>query len=151
MPKVVSLSGRIIARLIWLLVNVLAFTVRFRWRDDSGYFEQDPEKPAIFCIWHNRLALSLTLYQRHVKSRWRRRTLAVLISASRDGGLIARILELFKGKPVRGSSSRRGAQALREAVGVLRGDLVIRGGGDPTWSRRYLPAPAPLPPEGLAE
>lgn len=136
-PKEVTLSGRIIARLLWLLVNLLAFTIRFRWRDDSGHFEKNPEKPAIFCIWHNRLALSLTLYQRHVKSRWRQRTLAVLISASRDGGLISRVLELFKGQPIRGSSSRRGAQALREAVGVLRENLDLAITPDGPRGPRY--------------
>ena len=39
-----------------------------------------------------------------------------LVSASKDGGLLTAILELFKEQPVRGSSSRRGAQALREMV-----------------------------------
>jgi lysophospholipid acyltransferase (LPLAT)-like uncharacterized protein len=40
--------------------------------------------------------------------------LAALVSASKDGGFLAAILERFGVQPVRGSSSRRGAQALLE-------------------------------------
>ena len=47
--------------------------------------------------------------------------MAALVSASGDGGLLARVLELFRVQPVRGSSSRRGPQALRELT---------------TWARR---------------
>jgi lysophospholipid acyltransferase (LPLAT)-like uncharacterized protein len=54
-----------------------------------------------------------------------------LVSASRDGGLLARVLELFGVTPVRGSSSRRGAQALREMVawGERGHDLAITPDG----------------------
>jgi lysophospholipid acyltransferase (LPLAT)-like uncharacterized protein len=40
--------------------------------------------------------------------------MAAIVSASKDGSLLARILELFHVEPVRGSSSRRGRQALWE-------------------------------------
>jgi lysophospholipid acyltransferase (LPLAT)-like uncharacterized protein len=39
-----------------------------------------------------------------------------MVSASRDGGLLAEIFGRFGIEPVRGSSSRRGPQALREMV-----------------------------------
>ncbi|HXE42676.1 MAG TPA: lysophospholipid acyltransferase family protein, partial [Candidatus Baltobacteraceae bacterium] len=50
---------------------------------------------------------------------------------SRDGGLLARVLELFGVEPVRGSSSRRGAQALLEMVswGQRGHDLAITPDG----------------------
>ena len=48
-----------LARLLWIILSGLAATVRFRWKDESGAFETEPDKPVIFCIWHNRLALSL--------------------------------------------------------------------------------------------
>ena len=70
----------------------------------------------IFCIWHNRLALAVLMYERRVASRYPDRHLAALVSASKDGGLLARGLELFHVVPIRGSSSRRGAQAIRELV-----------------------------------
>jgi lysophospholipid acyltransferase (LPLAT)-like uncharacterized protein len=44
----------------------------------------------------------------------KQRRLAAIVSASRDGGMVARILEHFNVQPVRGSSSRRGPQALLE-------------------------------------
>lgn len=66
----------------------------------------------IFCIWHNRLSLSLVLFHRFFRDN--RTGLAALVSASKDGGLFARILELFEAVPVRGSTSRRGPQALLE-------------------------------------
>jgi lysophospholipid acyltransferase (LPLAT)-like uncharacterized protein len=108
---------RLVARLIWLVVRSFAATIRYRVDDRSGCFsDQQPER-FIFAIWHNRLALALTLYEKFVRQRQPDRQLAALVSASKDGGLLAHILELFHVEPVRGSSSRRGAQALRELVG----------------------------------
>ena len=54
------------------------------------------------------------------KSRQPHSKLAALISASRDGGLLAQTFSNFGVTPVRGSSSRRGPQALIELVRALR-------------------------------
>jgi hypothetical protein len=85
----------------------------------------------IFAIWHNRLALSLMMYRRYIVSEAGDRRLAAMVSASRDGGFLTRILELFGVQPVRGSSSRRGPQALREMVswGQAGYDLAITPDG----------------------
>jgi len=107
---------RLAARLIWLFVHSLAATVRFRLDDRTGIFSSAPPEPIIFAVWHNRLALALMLYEKFVRRHDPTRTFACLVSASRDGGLLARVMELFHVQPVRGSSSRRGAQALRELV-----------------------------------
>lgn len=124
-PKRATVSGRIAARVIWLIVSLLSATLRWRWKDDSGLFEEEPEGPVIFCLWHNRLALSLILYRRYVGRRWKHRQMAAMVSASRDGGMLARVLELFNVQPIRGSSSRRGSQALREAVGFGEAGLDL--------------------------
>jgi hypothetical protein len=42
--------------------------------------------------------------------------MAAMISASRDGGVLANVVERFGIQPIRGSSSRRGPQALLEAT-----------------------------------
>ncbi|MFZ0826974.1 MAG: lysophospholipid acyltransferase family protein, partial [Verrucomicrobiia bacterium] len=57
--------------------------------------------------------------------------LAGLVSASRDGAFLAAILERFGVQPVRGSSSRRGGQALLElSTWAERGyDLAITPDG----------------------
>jgi lysophospholipid acyltransferase (LPLAT)-like uncharacterized protein len=54
-----------------------------------------------------------------------------MVSASKDGGFLAAILECFGVQPVRGSSSRRGAQALLElTTWAERGhDLAITPDG----------------------
>jgi lysophospholipid acyltransferase (LPLAT)-like uncharacterized protein len=115
-PHKPSWHQRLAAALVYAFIRGLAATVRFKVTDASGYFSDVPQEKLIFAIWHNRLALALILYQRYVARRDRERHLVALVSASRDGGLLARILEHFKVQPVRGSSSRRGPQALRELV-----------------------------------
>ena len=122
---------RLAARLIWLIVRCMAATIRFRLDDRSGYFSSVPKEAIIFAVWHNRLALSLTMYDRYVRRHQPDRKLACLVSASKDGGLLARVMELFRVEPVRGSSSRRGAQALRElvALGERGYDLAITPDG----------------------
>ena len=112
-PEAARWHGRLAARIIATLARLLASSLRWHWTDHSFFNDTGSEQRAIFAIWHNRLALSLILYHRHVARCGRRRRLAALVSASRDGGLLARVLELFDVVGIRGSSSRRGAPAAR--------------------------------------
>jgi lysophospholipid acyltransferase (LPLAT)-like uncharacterized protein len=105
---------RLAAWLIFALVRVVVSTLRFRWNDGSGFLNGAPAGPAIYCVWHNRLALSMVMYFGYIKERNRTSGLAALVSASKDGGFLTAILECFTVQPVRGSSSRRGPQALLE-------------------------------------
>jgi hypothetical protein len=93
---------------------MVSWTIRFR--VEGGFDQHKPalSHPAIFCIWHNRLSLCLVVYEKFVARRFAGRRMAAMVSASRDGGVLARVLELFEVEPVRGSSSRRGHQALLE-------------------------------------
>jgi lysophospholipid acyltransferase (LPLAT)-like uncharacterized protein len=119
------------AVLICILIRAVAVTIRFRLDSRSGLFKQALGEPMIFAFWHNRLALSAILRRRYVLRFTPDRRMAGMVSASRDGGLLARVLEGFGIEPVRGSSSRRGPQALREMVSwAERGyDLAITPDG----------------------
>jgi lysophospholipid acyltransferase (LPLAT)-like uncharacterized protein len=113
-PHQASTRQRIVARSIYLVIRSLAATLRFRLPPGSARFSEPSQERVIFAIWHNRLALSLVLYNRFVRRNDPSRKMAAIVSASRDGGLLAHVLELFGVHPVRGSTSRRGPQALRE-------------------------------------
>lgn len=99
--------------LIFVVLTALMRTFRYTWNDRGGMIQKDTNEPAIFAIWHNRLSLCMEAYS--VYSRGRNGAgLAAMVSASKDGGFLAEILERFRVQPVRGSSSRRGPQALLE-------------------------------------
>lgn len=117
--------GRLAARLIHGMLTGLAGTLRWEIRDGAGFMPEGNRDRVIFATWHNRLALSLPVYQRLTRLHPPGRRFAGLVSASRDGGLLARTLELFGAEAVRGSSSRRGAQALRELISAARRDCDI--------------------------
>jgi lysophospholipid acyltransferase (LPLAT)-like uncharacterized protein len=72
------------------------------------------QAPVIYCCWHNRLAVSIKTWEHVQRSAKGFGGLVALISASHDGGVLARVLKHFRVEAVRGSSSRRGAQALLE-------------------------------------
>jgi lysophospholipid acyltransferase (LPLAT)-like uncharacterized protein len=122
---------RLAARMVYGFIRCVAATVRFEMHDGSGLLTGAPTQRIIFSIWHNRLALSLILYRRYLVRFAPERRMAAMVSASRDGGLLARILEHFNVEPVRGSSSRRGPQALRELAswGERGYDLAITPDG----------------------
>jgi lysophospholipid acyltransferase (LPLAT)-like uncharacterized protein len=130
-PHKAKWHERLAAAIIYFSIRSLAATIRFRLDDPSGFFNGAPRGKIIFAIWHNRLALSAVLYRRYVLKFAPERRMAGMVSASRDGGLLAQLLELFGIEPVRGSSSRRGPQALREMVsfGERGYDLAITPDG----------------------
>jgi lysophospholipid acyltransferase (LPLAT)-like uncharacterized protein len=105
---------RVVGWLVFSVVRILSITLRYRYEDRSGYFGVPPPGPAIYTVWHNRLALCLPIYYAFAKKRNSTSGMAAMVSASRDGGFLTSILECFKVQPVRGSSSRRGPQALLE-------------------------------------
>jgi hypothetical protein len=114
-----------IAWALFLVERVVTASLRCQWRDHSGLDKSNVQQPVIFCLWHNRLAISMLVHRRHP------RKLAALVSASKDGALLAAILGRFGVEQVRGSSSRRGPQALLELTSHARKgyDLAITPDG----------------------
>jgi len=130
-PHKAKWHQRLAAALVYGLIRSLAATIRFELDERAGQFGGALKGKVIFSIWHNRLALSLMIYRRYVVRFAPERRMAAMVSASRDGGLLARILEHFGVEPVRGSSSRRGPQALREMISWAESgyDLAITPDG----------------------
>jgi lysophospholipid acyltransferase (LPLAT)-like uncharacterized protein len=113
-PKRLKWHGRLLATIIYTLIELVGRTLRLRWDQNAPLERIAPERRAIFCVWHNRLAISMIVYRDYICKTGRIPKLAAIVSASKDGGIVARILEHFGVEPVRGSSSRRGPQALLE-------------------------------------
>ncbi|MDP7011467.1 MAG: lysophospholipid acyltransferase family protein [Verrucomicrobiota bacterium] len=113
-PRSIHWYDRLAAAAVFVATRVLGSTLRIHIEDQSHLFEGPNPQPVIFTLWHNRLALSMPLNRGYFLKRQPQRRLAALVSASRDGSLLARALEHFGVQPVRGSSSRRGTQAMLE-------------------------------------
>ncbi len=91
-------------------------TLRFRVEDSQKILPASHEQPFILAVWHNRLLLlppifSLCFPHRHNVG---------LISTSRDGDIVAILVERFGHGTIRGSSSRKGVIALRQLVDELK-------------------------------
>jgi lysophospholipid acyltransferase (LPLAT)-like uncharacterized protein len=116
---------------VFILLRALMSTVRCRLRARSEFFAPNAVRPTIFCLWHNRLASCIKVLEQHRRPHNSGAGMAALVSASRDGAFLAGVLERFDVQPVRGSSSRRGAQALLElTTWAERGhDLTITPDG----------------------
>ncbi len=115
-PHAPAFLQRSAAWLVWAMIRSCTATLRFKFEDRSGLFDGSNPGPIIFCVWHNRLAVCLSGYFGYARKRNRTRGMAAIVSASKDGGFLTAILERFGVEPVRGSSSRRGQQAMRELI-----------------------------------
>ncbi|MGN0867817.1 MAG: lysophospholipid acyltransferase family protein [Oligosphaeraceae bacterium] len=104
--------------LAWLLAGVMklyAATIRVRITGCREVLDTLPEQPVAFLLWHNRVLSAVCLVPRSVLSRC-----TVMISASRDGEYISTIVRSFGLESVRGSSSRKGGQALLGLLHALK-------------------------------
>jgi hypothetical protein len=104
--------------LLRVLVSGLGGTLRWQVEDPSGLLKDTPARSCIFVFWHNRIFLMPYLFRKHWHTRQRDRV-AVMVSASRDGEFLTGVLEKFRLICVRGSSSRRGKEALREMADLV--------------------------------
>ena len=109
------------------LLQIWARTLRFEIDDRAKVVGAPPNERYIGALWHNRLLLLPFVLKRYLPNRRG----AALISASRDGGLLAELVERFGYEVVRGSTSRQGASAIRQLADVIAEgkDVVITPDG----------------------
>jgi lysophospholipid acyltransferase (LPLAT)-like uncharacterized protein len=97
-----------------LLVRLLSRTYRYQLVDEQN--EQrtlDAYGSVVYASWHQRFFPGITLFAT-------RKPIAIMISQSRDGEMIARVVDMLGWQPVRGSSSRGGSRALKEIRTLTR-------------------------------
>jgi hypothetical protein len=123
LPQPLPWHRRLAAFLAATLLRLCLNSWQVRWHDADAY--PGTKGPVIFCVWHNRLPAALASYNAFARSRWPGQGLAAMISASRDGGVLANVVGRFGIQPIRGSTSRRGPQALLEATTWLERDYSI--------------------------
>lgn len=116
--------------LVWFgfhLLQLWARTLRFEVDDRAHVVGTPPTPRYIGALWHNRLLLLPFVLQQFLPNRRG----AALISASRDGALLATLVERFGFDVVRGSSSRKGATAMLQLGDVIASgkDVVITPDG----------------------
>ncbi|MDB6072235.1 MAG: hypothetical protein JWL81_3406, partial [Verrucomicrobiales bacterium] len=117
-----AFKPRVFGFLLGGFIRLLTKTLRVRVTDDSGLLSNPPLHGLIWMFWHNRMLIVPSLYSRYTRKF---RKAAVLTSASRDGAMLASVMRRFGLEAVRGSSSRRGAQAMIECRRLLRKNYYI--------------------------
>ena len=97
-----------ILRLYLLMVRIRIF------REEELFAHLHRGGKGIIAVWHQRIFLVISYAQ-----RFKDFTPVAMISKSRDGDLIADVARRLNFRPVRGSSSRGGREALAEMVAQL--------------------------------
>ncbi len=121
-----KIEGRLARWLIafgFRLLQLWARTLRYEIDDRAGIVGRPVTENYIGALWHNRLLIFPFVLRRFFPQR----DGAALISASRDGDLIADVVQRFGYNVIRGSSSRLGASAIFQLTEVLASgrDVVI--------------------------
>jgi lysophospholipid acyltransferase (LPLAT)-like uncharacterized protein len=105
---------KLLALLGYLFIRALHATLRVRHVRAENL---DSVPQYILAFWHDHVLLSL-------HSRWRVPTTAI-ISRSKDGEIVSRVLHLYGAETARGSSTRGGEVALREVLRDVRAGKSI--------------------------
>ncbi|MCC5789702.1 MAG: lysophospholipid acyltransferase family protein [Opitutales bacterium] len=113
--KVVGWRGWLL-RPLWWGIRLWLSTVRFRVSRETLDLIRTLPVPVVVLFWHQHLFSASYLYRRH----WKGRKMCGLISASRDGAWLDAFYALAGIRAVRGSSSFRGGEAIREMISLSR-------------------------------
>ena len=116
---------KVAPRLVFIFLNVLYFTCKKNFHSVTK--EKDIPKPAIFTFWHGEL---LPLLKGYIDFR-QSTEIDTIISAHFDGELIAKVVSLYKGGSIRGSSTNGAIKALKSSFKSIakRRDLGITPDG----------------------
>ncbi|MDX2226438.1 MAG: lysophospholipid acyltransferase family protein [Verrucomicrobiae bacterium] len=108
--------------LAYRLVQGLAGTLRVRISDPHRVGDRPPAPPVIIAFWHNRILITPWFYTTYFSGR----RCTAMVSASKDGEILARILSYYRTPCARGSSSRKGVRAFLELL------KAVEAGRDPS-------------------
>ena len=117
---------------VYLFFFILGKTAKIKIVGKENYENlRKKRKSFIFIVWHGRMFLPVYLH--------RNEGIKPLISLSEDGEIASQIVSLLGYHPIRGSSSRRGKEALKEMCKELKNyaELAIIPDG-PRGPRRVL-------------
>ena len=126
--KLDSWPARLLITVGFGLYRLWARTLRLQVEDPHNVIAFVQQQPVIFAIWHNRLLMLPRVFDPSFQTRQS----YGLISASRDGDLIAIFIERSGYGTIRGSSSRKGVIALRQLVDMLasrEGNVLVTPDG----------------------
>ena len=125
--KIEGRSARWLIAVGFRLLQLWVRTLRYEIDDRAGVIGKPVDQNYIGALWHNRLLIFPFVLRRFFSNRRG----AALISASRDGDLLADAITRFSFDVVRGSSSRLGASAILQLTDVLASgrDVVITPDG----------------------
>jgi lysophospholipid acyltransferase (LPLAT)-like uncharacterized protein len=117
--KIEGWRARWLVAIAYRVLKIWSRTLRWKLEDRGHFVIRSLEDRCIASLWHNRLLLICIGLKKFVPHR----PGAGLISASRDGDLVAGLTKRLGFDVVRGSSSRFGASAVRELAGVVEAGL----------------------------
>lgn len=115
-PEQVTVWQAVVLFFLSWFLRLWCRTLRYEMSPEVFAAASYAERPAVLLIWHNRLFLVPWILRR---LRFRRPVKA-LVSASRDGAILASFFDRIGLDTVRGSSSRLGREALRELIALGR-------------------------------
>ncbi|MBF0205662.1 MAG: lysophospholipid acyltransferase family protein [Oligoflexia bacterium] len=105
---------------IYAVLNLLAKSYRMRVQGNE-HLTTAPRNGVLVALWHEQMVANLLSRIKAAKSQ----RYAVLVSMSKDGELATQIVNLFKFRVVRGSSSRGGAHARAEILQLMQQEHLI--------------------------
>lgn len=104
----------IVPALIAGMQRLFTITIRKRYLNQEAFLNiKNQDQPYILAVWHACVLWAPFFHRKH--------GIQALVSPSRDGELIARVVEWSGNYSVRGSSRQGGARALRELLKLLKG------------------------------
>tara|TARA_R110002049_G_scaffold22203_4_gene79885 strand:- start:854 stop:1504 length:651 start_codon:yes stop_codon:yes gene_type:complete len=134
------MKTKLIAFIVHLLVRLLGLTYRFEHKTNKEVEEaksSQSKKSYLYAIWHQNIVASILSHmgKPHV----------CIVSASKDGELVAVTLKLLGHKSARGSSSKGGQKAMQEMV------RIVKAGTPGAISVDGPRGPAKVPKKGIFE
>jgi len=97
----------------YFLLKILYLTCKKRFHYEA---KQEIPKPSIWAFWHGELLMVIKAYLEIRKNS----EIDSMISEHSDGEIIARVIKLFGGGVIRGSSTRGGIKALKGAFESIK-------------------------------
>jgi lysophospholipid acyltransferase (LPLAT)-like uncharacterized protein len=114
--NILSPAKRVLVHIAMIFIRLWNKTLKIELSPEAQTaLSTKEDSPRIYALWHNRLFVAAEIYERYMA----RSNIYGLISPSKDGAWLTEIYRSIGIKAVRGSSKRRGHEALTELENIL--------------------------------